>query len=105
VDAHRKGTELDFGAMWVTAAHEGGHWHGLRHTSERWGTIQDLVSDTPECTPANDSNKDGVVDMAECAGLGAQNLMFWIYDLDHPPTQLTAGQGFALASALIMNPL
>jgi hypothetical protein len=104
VDAHRNGMGIDFGAMWITAAHEGGHWHGLRHTSERWGTVQDLVADTPECFPDRDYNKDGFVDMGECAGSGAQNLMFWVYDLTKPPTELTPGQGFVLSSALTVIP-
>lgn len=104
VDAHRKGLDIDFTALWVTAAHEGGHWHGLRHTSERWGTIQDLVMDTPECWTDRDLNRDGFVDMTECQNSGAQNLMFWIYDLDQPPTQLTPGQGYLLNSALTMVP-
>lgn len=102
VDGHRNGLDIDFTALWVTAAHEGGHWHGLRHTTERWGTIQDLVMDTPECWTNRDFDRDGLVDMTECQGLGAENLMFWIYDLDDPPMQLTAGQGYLLASALTM---
>lgn len=105
VDAHRQGLGVDFNALWVTAAHEGGHWHGLRHTSERWGTIQDLVVDTPECWTNRDFDRDGFVDMTECHNLGAENLMFWIYDLDSPPSQLTPGQGFLLNSALTMVPL
>jgi hypothetical protein len=104
VDAHRSGLDIDFTALWVTAAHEGGHWHGLRHTTERWGTIQDLVMDTPECWTNQDFNRDGFVDFVECSNVGAKNLMFWIYDLDQPPMQLTPGQGYLLNSALTMVP-
>lgn len=104
VDAHRNGTALDYGAMWITAAHEGGHWHGLRHTSERWGTMQDLIADTPQCFPEQDLDHDTLVDMVECAGKGAENLMFWTYDFAKPPTVLTQGQGYVLSSALTMNP-
>jgi hypothetical protein len=105
VDAHRNGANLDFNAMWTTAAHEGGHWHGLRHTSERTGLVQDLVGDTPECGAELDANHDGYVDMGECAGTGSSNLMFWIYDFSMPPTEVSPGQGFALNSGLIMQPL
>jgi hypothetical protein len=30
--------------------------------------------------------------------------MFWTYDFATPPSKLTPGQGFALASALLMSP-
>jgi hypothetical protein len=104
VDAHRLGGAIDFPAMWITVAHEIGHWHGLRHTTERWGTPQDFVADTPECTVQNDFDKNGLVDSSECAGRGAENLMFWTYDLSNPPTVLVPGQAFVLHSALTMNP-
>ena len=42
--------------------------------------------------------------MVECAGKGAENLMFWTYDFAKPPTVLTQGQGYVLSSALTMNP-
>ena len=104
VDAHRNGPNLDFGALWITAAHEGGHWHGLRHPTERDGAVQDLIADTSECPPSRDVNHDGYVDSVECAGMGSDNLMFWTYDFATPPSKLTPGQGFALASALLMSP-
>lgn len=58
-------------------AHEGGHFLGLFHTTEKDGSRNDPLSDTPECPTANDANGDGVMNSTECAGSGAENLMWW----------------------------
>ncbi len=58
-------------------AHEIGHYLGLFHTSEFDGTIRDPLPDTPECRHTRDADGDGWVLAAECAGFGADNLMFW----------------------------
>jgi len=105
VDAHRRGLALDYVALWTTAAHEVGHWHGLRHTTERWGQPHDYLVDTPQCSTWKDLNKNGFVEPFECRGSGAENLMFWYLDMNQLPTQLTAGQAFVLHSALTMTPL
>jgi hypothetical protein len=65
------------GVFAETMAHEGGHYLGLYHTGERDGLSFDPLLDTPECGIANDSNGDKSVDGEECAGKGADNLMFW----------------------------
>jgi hypothetical protein len=87
-------------------AHEAGHWLGLYHTSERYGSLFDPLSDTPSCRcnvcapltdrascaendPRNASNQpvEPVSMIGEwCAREGtpdcggAQNLMFWLLD-------------------------
>jgi len=103
VDAHRVGSKISYPALWTTAAHEVGHWHGLRHTSERWGYPHDYVADTPQCPAWHDSNHNGYVEPWECPA-GGSNLMFWYYDITSLPTKLTAGQGFVLHSGLAMTP-
>jgi hypothetical protein len=103
LDAHRFAGRLATDALSVTLAHEVAHWHGLRHTSERDGTLHDLVADTPECASSRDFDRDGWVELAECRGRGADNLMFWAYDLDSLPTRLTRGQGFVLRSAFTVG--
>lgn len=58
-------------------AHEGGHWLGLFHTTEQPGTQHDPLPDTVECAASKDRNRDGIVVASECAGSGAQYMMFW----------------------------
>jgi hypothetical protein len=82
-------------------AHEGGHYLGLMHTTERDGTLFDLLDDTPGCA-ASDHDVDGndLVEASECtADGGADNLMFW--SADGKPEQVTAGQRFVL----LRNPM
>ncbi|MBI4822064.1 MAG: hypothetical protein HY791_37750 [Deltaproteobacteria bacterium] len=75
----------------TTMAHEGGHYLGLRHPNEREGTMFDLLTDTPECGADRDADRDGIVSYVECAGLGAENLMFWSDGSTAPP-QVTPQQ-------------
>jgi hypothetical protein len=56
-------------------AHEGGHFLGLFHTTEKGGGTYDPLSDTPECTTDDDGN--GTFSSTECEGTGAENLMWW----------------------------
>ncbi|HIJ83515.1 MAG TPA: hypothetical protein HPQ00_04835 [Magnetococcales bacterium] len=74
---HRVGGVVDSNFMGETAAHEMGHFLGLFHTTESTGTPHDPLQDTPECPSSRDANKSGILELEECAGLGAENLMFW----------------------------
>lgn len=58
-------------------AHEGGHFLGLFHTTEKDGQLNDPLGDTPQCPPSADTNADGVMNSTECAGQGAENVMWW----------------------------
>ncbi|HEY0710929.1 MAG TPA: hypothetical protein VGG33_29270 [Polyangia bacterium] len=69
--------ERDGIALGSTMAHEGGHYLGLFHTSERDGLSFDPLIDTPECPASADTNKDKLLSVEECAGKGSDNLMFW----------------------------
>jgi hypothetical protein len=79
-----------------TMAHEGGHFLGLFHTSERTGQTFDPLLDTPECPSSADINVDMMVDNKECAGKGADNLMFWSTTGMAPQRALTNDQRFVL---------
>lgn len=68
------------GRVGRTMAHEGGHFLGLYHTTEREGGTHDPLPDTPECSARNDSNGDGFVVPGECRSKGADNMMFWAAD-------------------------
>ncbi|MBF0109460.1 MAG: hypothetical protein HQL76_09810 [Magnetococcales bacterium] len=74
---HRVAGRVDTDFLGETAAHEMGHFLGLFHTSESTGTPQDPLDDTPECLPFMDVNASGTLELEECAGAGADNLMFW----------------------------
>jgi hypothetical protein len=76
-------------------AHEGGHYLGLFHTSERTGRSFDPLLDTPECPISNDADADMKIDSRECAGKGADNLMFWQAS-GNAQRQLTNDQRFVL---------
>jgi hypothetical protein len=58
-----------------TIAHEGAHFLGLFHTSEKTGSVHDPLSDTPECNSADDANSNGQLEPSECPD--GDNLMFW----------------------------
>jgi len=58
-------------------AHEGGHFLGLFHTTEKDGSRHDILGDTPECPPSADANDGGSLSVSECAGKGGENAMFW----------------------------
>lgn len=76
-----------------TAGHEMGHFLGLFHTTEQTGRQFDILADTPVCPNATrDRNGDGIVSIAECRGLGINNLMFWTGDAIVRQTEITADQ-------------
>jgi hypothetical protein len=79
-----------------TMAHEGGHYLGLFHTTERTGQTFDPLLDTPECPTSADANVDMIVDNKECASKGADNLMFWSTTGMAPQRKLTNDQRFVL---------
>jgi len=58
-------------------AHEGGHFLGLYHTTEKDGSRHDLLGDTPQCDPSNDANGNGTMNSDECSGQGSENVMWW----------------------------
>jgi hypothetical protein len=57
--------------------HETGHFLGFFHTTELDGTVIEALDDTPVCTLAEDRDGDGMLMPDECAGHGADNVMFW----------------------------
>ncbi len=78
VDSHRDGGgNINIDTLGETMAHEVGHQLGLFHTTESEGTDHDFLPDTPECTPANDSNGDGTLTAEECQALDGAYMMFW----------------------------
>ena len=78
LNAHATGTTLDAQLLGETAAHEMGHQLGLFHTTEKEGTVFDILSDTPECLRnSQDNDSNGTVTAEECNGFGGDNLMFW----------------------------
>jgi hypothetical protein len=56
-------------------AHEGAHFLGLFHTTEKDGTRHDPLDDTPECSTNDDANSNGTLEPSECPD--GDNLMFW----------------------------
>lgn len=75
-------------------AHEGGHFLGLYHTTEKDGSRHDLIGDTPECPASNDANGGGSLSTSECEGVGGENVMFWT--LTQGDASLSADQGWVL---------
>ncbi|MES2644666.1 MAG: hypothetical protein V4850_34580 [Myxococcota bacterium] len=74
-------------------AHEGGHFLGLFHTTEKDGSESDPLGDTPEC--ASDTDGNGTFSSSECAGTGAENLMWWASSADS--TDMSADQGWVVS--------
>jgi hypothetical protein len=74
-------------------AHEGGHFLGLFHTTEKDGSQTDPLGDTPECS--NDADSNGTLSTSECEGTGADNLMWWASSADS--TQMSGDQGWVVA--------
>lgn len=94
----------DIAFLGLTAAHEILHFMGLFHTTEKCASKEateecdlvgsDPITDTPECAPAADTDTDGILSAAECAGAGADNVMFWSPGSD--AMTLTEHQGFVV---------
>lgn len=96
VAADMMGDPLQLGR---TLAHEIGHYLGLFHPSELDGCVRDALDDTPACLPVDDTDKDGL-DAVDCAGKGADNLMFFARTNG---TTLTSQQIEVLRSAPILQ--
>jgi hypothetical protein len=77
-------------------AHEGAHFLGLFHTTEKDGARSDPLGDTPECPISNDADGNGVVNSSECTGKGSDNLMWWT--LSTGSGTLSDDQSFVLRS-------
>jgi hypothetical protein len=78
LSGHSSGTALDAQLLGATAARLIGFQLGLFHTTEKSGTVFDILSDTPEChASTQDNNSNGIVSAEECEGYGGENLMFW----------------------------
>lgn len=75
-------------------AHEGGHFLGLYHTTEKDASMSDPLGDTPECPSGNDADGNGSLSVGECTGAGGENVMFWT--LTEGTASLSADQGFVL---------
>ena len=73
-------------------AHEGMHFMGLFHTTEKAADGFDPLSDTPECT--TDADGDGTYTASECASAGADNLMWW--SASSTSTELSADQAWVV---------
>jgi hypothetical protein len=76
-------------------AHEGGHFLGLYHTSEKDGGTFDPLPDTTKCPSENDANGNGTMNSDECGGLGAENIMWWTLSTAATPG-FTADQSYVL---------
>jgi len=73
-------------------AHELLHFMGLFHPIAKDGSETDPIGDTPSCT--NDADGNGTYSSEECAGAGAENLMWWA--ASSSATDLTADQAWVV---------
>jgi hypothetical protein len=89
----------------VILAHEIGHHLGLFHTTEPNGISLDALDDTPFCVPdPYDADQNGRLSPEECAGAGADNLMFYNPPLRDPARiRLTPGQRAVLQQSMLLH--
>lgn len=68
----------DFDDLGATIVHEGTHFLGMMHTTEKDGKTFDPIGDTPQCPLGQfDRNRNGEMDADECAGMDGPNYIFW----------------------------
>jgi hypothetical protein len=79
-------------------AHSGANFLGLYDTTSKDGSQVDPLTDTPECS---DSDGDDVLNADECAGKGAENLMWWSPTADS--VQLSDDQAWVLARSVAVR--
>ncbi len=81
-------------------AHEGGHFLGLFHPTEKDLSGVDPLADTPEC---EDTDADGALTSDECAGNGSENVM-WPTAQVGTATSFSDDQGWVVARNPIVSP-
>jgi len=96
---------LDMGApldiQGTVIGHELGHFLGFAHTTEADGATLEPLSDTPECTLAQDADGDGMLLPSECEGFGHDNVMFWAPFVEGP--RFSPRQGAILRNAMVLQ--
>lgn len=92
------------------SAHEIGHWLGLYHVTEAFGTAFDTLSDTPRCPclscaplpersscaergTANQPYLMGAIDCVHGSCAGGEDLMFWLLSRTYSKGALSGQQG------------
>ena len=115
LDAKKSGDEAKLAKAKATTeiiwAHEGGHYLGLYHTTERNGQAlssdgnaivgKDPLSDTAVCPDSADGDGDKVLKASECSSHDGGNLMFWSPGND--ARTLTSHQGSVLTKSAIVQ--
>ncbi len=89
------------GILGTVIGHEVGHFLGFAHTTEADGTSFEPLSDTPECSLAQDSDGDGMLLPFECEGFGSDNVMFWAPFTEAP--RFSPRQGTILRNAMVLQ--
>lgn len=87
--------EGDFDDLGATIVHEGTHFLGMMHTTEKDGKSFDPIGDTPKCPAGQfDKNADGELSADECASAGGTNYIFW--NPNPGATGITPGQAWVM---------
>jgi hypothetical protein len=90
-------TEGDTDTMGQRLAREVMFFLGAWPTQDATGAFADPLDGTPVCT--DDADGDGVYSAGECAGAGAENLLWW--SMQPGSTDLVPDQGWAIARSAI----
>jgi len=89
------------GILGTVIGHEVGHFLGFAHTTEADGASYEPLSDTPQCSLAQDTDGDGMLLPFECEGFGNDNVMFWA-PFDEGP-RFSPRQGTILRNAMVLQ--
>ncbi len=84
----------DTALMGRLLAHELFHFMGLFHPTSKDGAETDPLSDTPTCPLSADADANGTLSTDECAGTGAENLMWWA--ASDTSTDVSGDQGWVV---------